>query len=56
MGDEEWAGELAAFIVEASVVASRKETLLTAAAWATLVGFCAWALVFVSFFFASGHR
>jgi hypothetical protein len=56
MGDEEWPGELAAFIVEASVVASRKDRLLTAASWATLVGFCSWALVFVSFFFSSTPR
>jgi hypothetical protein len=48
MTDEEWAGELAAFIVEASVVASRKDRALAAAAWATLMGVCAWAMaVFV---------
>jgi hypothetical protein len=56
MREEEWAGDLAAFIVEASMVASRKERLLTAAAWATLVGFCAWTLVAVAFCFASGSR
>jgi hypothetical protein len=51
MRPEEWASELAAFIVEASAVASRKEQLLTAAAWATLVGFCAWTFLFVTSFF-----
>jgi hypothetical protein len=56
MRDEEWADELAAFIVEASVVASRKDRLLTAAAWATLAGFGSWALVFVSFFFSAAFR
>jgi hypothetical protein len=56
MGDEEWASELAAFIVEASVVAARKDRALTAAAWATLAGFCSWALVVVSFFFVPAPR
>jgi hypothetical protein len=44
MNEEEWAGELAAFIVEASVVATRKDRALAGAAWATLMGACAWAL------------
>jgi hypothetical protein len=56
MGDEEWAGELAAFIVEASVVAARKDRLLTAAAWATLIGFSAWTLVLIAFWLPAGPR